>query len=223
MNNKQREQLFEDHKDLIPKMAKKFFGYRKDGVEYDDLVQEAGLGLHLATREFKPEKWVGKPFEAYAVTRIYQSMMVYFLSANKFYTPRHVVALASKIRRLNLTQFPISEISAKLETSEIAVENALIHLKGVHFVGIDEPIDNGSSPRTLADRLPDESELCAVEQANIQMFLDTLSERNKKVFILMMQENTQKDIGECIGFTRGRAGHLRQHLRGKFKEYMGAI
>lgn len=221
MDNKQREQLFEDHKHLIPKLANKYMGYGKEGVEYDDLLQESALGLHLATRDFKPEKWTGKTFESYAVTRIYQSMMEYFLASNKLYTPKHVVALASKIKKLNLTNRSVLEISRKIDSSEKEIEYALLHLKGVHFVGINETI--GSSLRTWADCLPDKSNVCVIEHTLAQMFADTLNERDKAIFMMMLQEKNEKEIGVMFGFTRGRAGHLRRRLRDKFKEYMDVV
>ena len=218
MGDKERRQLFTDHEHLIPKLAKKFRGYGKTGVEYEDLFQEAALGLHLATLDFKPEKWEGKTFESYAVTRIYQSMMGFFQLQNKLCTPRYVVVLAAKIRRENLRDHTPAEIAKILDERETSVERALIHLDGVHFVGFDEPAGDDKN-HTLSEKLEDVNNICAIEHTAFELFREGLSDREQRIFEMMLQEKQYKHIGDVMGFSRVYAGRLVNEIKDKYKKY----
>lgn len=212
------EYLFEANKDLIPKVAKKFYGYGKLGIEYEDLYQEASLALHLATVNFEEARWGGKPFRQFAVTFMYQCLMVFLSRQNTLYTPRKIVVLAGKIRREELTETPAAAIAKKFGETEWSVKQALKHLKGVYLVGIDSEITVGTKTLNYADILPDKDIMCVTEHTSLQMFRETLKGRESAVFELMIQDRSNRHIEDTLGLTRSNVNYAVKLLRQKYKK-----
>lgn len=96
---KDLEEHLDEYKRLIARMAKR---YERNRVEYDDLIQEAAIGLILAERDFNPER--SSDFHTYAITRMKGKMYEYCISNdNLIHVPTHVAKAASytnQMRRL---------------------------------------------------------------------------------------------------------------------------
>lgn len=223
MTSEEREMLFERHEFLIPKMAQKFLNYRKTGVEYDDLYQEAALGLHLAATEFDPAKWEGKSFEKFAVTRIFNSMMPWFARQNLLHSSAWTIATATKIKKCGLINEPVEVIAEKLNRATENVEAALQHLRGAYGISLDAKIDFKDGPKSIFEVIPDKNNICELEHATLQIFRGGLQGKEKAVFELLLQEKTQLEIGEIMNFSRTYAGLLSRQVRNKFLEYSRVV
>ena len=93
---KDLEENIKNYKRLIMKMARK---YVRNRVEYDDLIQEAMIGLILADRDFDETR--SNNFHTYAIYRMKGKMYEYcILNENPIYVPTHVAKAASYIKQM---------------------------------------------------------------------------------------------------------------------------
>lgn len=93
---KDLENNIEDYKRLVARMAYK---YRRNRVEYEDLMQEAMVGLILADREFDETR--SKNFHTYAIYRMKGKMYEYCIAnESPIYVPTHVAKAASYIKQM---------------------------------------------------------------------------------------------------------------------------
>lgn len=85
-----------EYKRLIGKMARK---YVRDRVEYEDLIQEAAIGLILACRQYDPSR--SDNFHRYAIYRMKGKMYEYCIgNENPIYVPTHIAKAASYIKQM---------------------------------------------------------------------------------------------------------------------------
>lgn len=85
-----------EYKRLILKMAHK---YVRNRVEYDDLVQEAMIGLIMADRDFDPSR--SNDFHTYAIYRMKGKMYEYCIgNESPIYVPTHVAKAASYVKQM---------------------------------------------------------------------------------------------------------------------------
>lgn len=85
-----------DYQRLIMKMAHK---YVRNRVEYDDLVQEAMIGLMMADRDFDPTR--SEDFHTYAIYRMKGKMYEYCIgNESPIYVPTHVAKAASYVKQM---------------------------------------------------------------------------------------------------------------------------
>jgi RNA polymerase sigma factor (sigma-70 family) len=108
------EQYLPEYTKLIYKMAHK---YVRNRVEYDDLVQEALIGLILADRDFDPTR--SEDFHTYAIFRMKGKMYEYCIgNESPIYVPTHVAKAASYVKQMYrlLEGEPLmSEMSVNIE------------------------------------------------------------------------------------------------------------
>lgn len=131
---KDLEKNIEDYKRLVARMAYK---YRRNRVEYEDLMQEAMVGLILADREFDETR--SKNFHTYAIYRMKGKMYEYCIAnESPIYIPTHVAKAASYIKQM---QRLLDKEPAALDNFDL---NAVI-LNDSH------PDEEKLPKRTLAD------------------------------------------------------------------------
>ncbi len=108
------EKHIDDYKKLILKMARK---YVRNRVEYEDLAQEAMIGLIQADRDFDPTR--SSDFHTYAVYRMKGKMYEYCISNDSpIYAPTHITKAASyvkQMRRLLENEPYVSDSDATIE------------------------------------------------------------------------------------------------------------
>ncbi len=93
---KDLETHIEEYKRLIAKMAHK---YVRNRVEYDDLTQEAMIGLILADRDFDETR--SSDFHTYAIYRMKGKMYEYCIgNESPIYVPTHVAKAASYVKQM---------------------------------------------------------------------------------------------------------------------------
>jgi RNA polymerase sigma factor (sigma-70 family) len=90
------EDHIRDYKRLILKMAHK---YKRHRVEYDDLVQEAMIGLILADRDFDETR--SRDFHTYAIYRMKGKMYEYCIAnESPIYVPTHIAKAAAYVKQM---------------------------------------------------------------------------------------------------------------------------
>nr|WP_302599868.1 sigma-70 family RNA polymerase sigma factor [uncultured Cellulosilyticum sp.] len=73
-DNKALEQLLEDNKGLIRKIAYKFYTENTASVDIDDLIQEGSIGLIMAAKKYKFELEKKAKFSTYAIYWVYKKI-----------------------------------------------------------------------------------------------------------------------------------------------------
>lgn len=73
-DNKALEQLLEDNKGLIRKIAHKFYTENTASVDIDDLIQEGSIGLIMAAKKYNFELEKKAKFSTYAIYWVYHKI-----------------------------------------------------------------------------------------------------------------------------------------------------
>jgi RNA polymerase sigma factor (sigma-70 family) len=111
---------------LIPIMAHK---YKRNRVEYDDLVQEALIGLAFAIKDFRRERAKGPPQDAFHTYAIYRmkGRMYDFCITNEtpIHVPSQVAKAASYVKQMKrlLNHVPVFSENTDLIDEIIKTEN----------------------------------------------------------------------------------------------------
>lgn len=191
--------------------------YRREGVEMDDLVQEANIGLMLAARRYDPEH--GVRFTSYAGWWIEAQL--------RRYLSRHtsVVRIGEStrqlIRRLKRAEEKLvqahaavtlemiaSEAGVDLPTAELAMGSA-----SAPPLSLDRAMGDTESEFTLQDTVADHSTDQAFGQAEVTTILlplmEKLDSRQREVIRLRYGENkTCNEIGVELGLSGSRVQQI---------------
>jgi len=115
--HKDLEKHINDYKRLILKMAHK---YVRNRVEYEDLAQEAMIGLIQADRDFDPTR--SSDFHTYAVYRMKGKMYEYCISNDSpIYAPTHITKAASYVKQMRR----LLENEPYVSNSDAAIEDII--------------------------------------------------------------------------------------------------
>jgi RNA polymerase sigma factor (sigma-70 family) len=215
-----RRQLIEANLRLAYSLAKKL---RDRGLEFDDLFQQATLGLMRAVDKF--DERLGCKFSTYAVLWIRQALYRYFADASRtIRLPSHVhattVRLKKQAQRLEqkLGREPsAAELAAESQLTLGAVQTALRGM--LPPASLDAPLA-GFEGLPLVDAIAtdQEDDFAAVADAIwiadfVQTLLDRLPPREALVLRLrngigVPKEYTLDHIGDIIGVSRERTRQL---------------
>ena len=226
-----REQLIQQYLPLIARLAR---GYRAEGLENVDLVQEGSLGLLRALARFDPAR--GVPFEAYARWWIRESLQEL---RSDFLRPlrlppkalRQLAELKSEHARVYAAEHrqpSLRELSQRTEIDEGQVE-ALVRADAAPR-SLDETVGGTEGEvGTLGDLLADplsaeayEEILDSVAGAQLRSLLGRLSEREQDVvasrFGLEGRETERlAEIGARLGVSTERVRQLEERALTKLR------
>lgn len=189
--------------------------YQQRGVDPEDLVQVAMLGLVKAVRGYQPG--LEKPFAAYAVPTINGEIKRYFRDRGWTIRPprslqelnRAVRAaepeLAQRLQRMPTTD----EVAEHLGVDAYAVTEARGAGGGYHPGSLDRPV--GVSGQLLCDVIPDPEEPFEVVDAllTLRPALEILGAREQRLLKLRFVDNlTQEQIGARIGVSQMQVSRL---------------
>lgn len=196
------EEHYEKYLRLIQKMAHK---YKRNRVEYDDLVQEALFGLVLACRDFDPKR--STDFHTYAIYRMKGKMYEYCIgNENPIYVPTHVAKAASYVKQMQrlLDREPQFLDNQALITDIIAIQ--------VH------ELEEGLNPLTLRDLRELKRKLGNIANNSNKMTYASLAKRALESLSLVVSDDIlskfpkENEIVEEIVSNRQLSEQLRESL-----------
>ena len=192
--------------------------YERRGVEWDDLVQVASLGLVKAIERFDPDR--GMAVSTYAVPTMAGEIKRYFRDRTWAVRPP---------RSLQERSLLVSQIASKLTTahgrsptplviaehaglSEEDVIEALVANRSYDATSLDTPVssDDGSAT-TIGDSIGDpDNELDRADaRVTIDSLLRVLDERSREVLRLRFDGDlTQSDIAARIGVSQMQVSRI---------------
>ena len=209
-----RNELVEAHRGLAASIAN---DYRGRGVELDDLVQIAMLGMIKAVERYDVAR--GIPFSSFASRTVNGEIKRYFRDRTWAVRPprsaqeRHLDlrrARAGLARRFGRPP-TVAELAAELEVSEDEVLDAVEAGAAYRATSLDarRPGDDDQGP--LGDRLAGgEAPSGRVEmRLLVDQLLDTLPEREAAIMRLRFYEElTQSQIAERLGISQMHVSRL---------------
>lgn len=205
-------ELVEEHLGLADALARQ---YARRGVELDDLVQVARVGLLLAAERYRPA--AGSPFPAFAVPTIRGELRRHFRDHGWMVRPpRRVQELRARVRsaRQELEQRcghapSTRELAAELAVAPAEIEECASADTSFAPLSLDAAPAGHDAP--LADRLGAEaSELDGlVDVLTLRRELRHLTPRERRVVEWRFSDGlTQSEIGERLGVSQMQVSRI---------------
>jgi RNA polymerase primary sigma factor len=179
-----RQRLVEKNLRLAVAVAKKFRG---QGLPFEDLIQEANIGLMKAVEKFDPE--MGNRFSTYATWWIRQSIQrAIGDKGREIRLPAHMNEKLRKVRKAQgeliaqLHREPTyEEIAARLGWEAGKVRSAL---ESVHDVSsLDQPLGPESGAHKLGDFVEEHEPEVLAESLQLREAMRQLPERERDVLV----------------------------------------
>jgi RNA polymerase sigma-B factor len=223
-----RNRLVEAHRGLAASIAN---DYRGRGVDLDDLVQIAMLGMLKAVERFDPER--GIPFSSYASRTVNGEIKRYFRDRTWAVRPprsaqeRHLdlrrarTALSSRLGRPPT----VDELAAELDISPDDVLDAVEAGAAYRATSLDARRAGDEDGGPLADRLPagDAPNGPVEMRLLVDQLLDQLPEREAEIMRLRFyDELTQSEIAERMGISQMHVSRLMRRCLGDLRAALDA-
>lgn len=212
-----RDAILADSRGIAVALATRF---ADRGIDRDDLIQVAELGLLLAAERFDPERDV--PFVAFAIPTVLGELRRHFRSAWSVRMPRALqeasARATSTIAQLEqeLQRTPTaSEVAAQLGWSRESVLEALNAASAFRTSSLDQTTDHGSSQHhgTPSQDRPSPRGDASYDLIDItdevSRLLPRLSERSRRIVELrFFEELTQSEIAARLGISQMHVSRL---------------
>lgn len=208
---------------LVKQVTDRVYSTIPNNVEYDEVLQNARIGLLDAIRAWKPEI---ASFRTYATLKIRSKILdglrsADWLSRDMRRSVRTVqTGIVELEKQLNRTPTD-EEVSAHLGLSIHEIQTALLNHASSHVGSLDDILPNrGSgdgSPASLGAHVTDHTDMSPhdhVERkqdaALLREAIETLPDRDRQILALYYYENlTLSNIGEILGVTESRICQVR--------------
>lgn len=210
-----RERVVIDHQGLAVSLASRFAGR---GIELDDLVQVAMLGLVLAARRYDPERGFG--FTAFAAPTITGELKRHFRDHGwAVRPPRGVQELHHRVRETttqlqqDLQREPtVDEVATAGGISTEEVRSARAAGERYRSTSLDQPVHDDAGV-SLGDALADDAEDAFERTATLislrSAMEEELDERERRIVSLRFGGDlTQRQIGECFGISQMQVSRI---------------
>jgi RNA polymerase sigma-B factor len=205
--------------------------YLGRGIERDDLVQVARLGLVKAVRRYRPA--LGQSFAGYAAPTISGEIKRHFRDTGWMVRPpRRLQELGARLRdaekeleqQLHRDPTP-GELARFLGVEEAQVRAAREASSSFHAVSLDAPVTTEHRPDLAVDS--DDDPFGAFDDAQwLSAALSELSDRERTVLRLRFVElKTQSEIAQDIGVSQMQVSRILRatlaRLRSRLQESVG--
>lgn len=209
-----RNRLVEAHRGLAASIAN---DYRDRGVDFDDLVQIAMLGVLKAVERYQPER--GIPFSSFASRTINGEIKRYFRDRTwAVRPPRSAQERHLDLRRVSaglttrLGRSPtVEEIARELDVSIDQVVETMETGAAYRATSLDAPRPGDDDGLTLGERLAsDEGTTRRAElRVLVGQLLSSLSPREAEILRLRFyEEMTQTEIAQKVGISQMHVSRL---------------
>jgi RNA polymerase sigma-B factor len=203
--------------------------YAGRGIERDDLVQVARLGLLKAVVGYRPGEGAG--FTAYARPTIAGEIKRYFRDHGWMVRPpRRLQEIHSQLRLVEpdleqqLHRAPSArEVAQALGVDRAELSEALIATGGYTALSLNAPTHPGSG-LSLGDDLPDDTDLFqAVERAAwLRPALARLTNRERRIIQLRFADgHSQEQIGRRLGVSQMQVSRLLVGILARLRDDLG--
>ncbi len=189
--------------------------YLGRGIDRDDLVQVARLGLVKAVRRFRPG--VGQSFVGFAAPTISGEIKRHFRDTGWMVRPpRRLQELGARLRdaekdlEQDLHRRPTpDELATALEVDESQVRAAREAASSFHALSLDLPASPGQTPPEVSLEEADDPFAAVDDSAWLRDALDDLTDRERVVLRLRFVELlTQSEIAERIGVSQMQVSRI---------------
>jgi RNA polymerase sigma-B factor len=189
--------------------------YAGRGIDRDDLVQVARLGLVKAVQRFRPG--LGQSFAGFAAPTIAGEIKRHFRDSGWMVRPpRPLQELGVRIREAekdleqSLHRRPTTaEVAAELGVDETRVRAAREAASSFHAVSLDQPAGPDQPWSEIAPPDPDDPFGGVDDTAWLHQALDGLRDRERLVLELRFgEELTQADIAARIGVSQMQVSRI---------------
>ncbi len=223
-----RETLVLQTKGIAIGLARRF---KDRGVELDDLVQVAQVGLLHAIDRFDPT--CGVPFIGFATPTILGELRRHFRSVWSVRMPRSLQENSQRIGpalselQQELGRTPsVAEIGARIGIAPERVLEAMEAGAAFRVRSLDAPVVGAAgTPMPMYSSVSDDSSLRAFEEvearATVERLLPLLAPRSRRIVELrFFAERSQKEIAEIVGISQM---HVSRLLRAALEEFSSII
>lgn len=211
--------LIVENTPLLKSIVKRYLGKH---VEYDDLLQIAGIGLLKAIKNFSTEFNV--KFSTYAVPMILGEIKRYMRDDGYLKVSRSVKSISSKILRYidakakeNAEEPTVAQIA---EEFGLDVSDVVFALDATKLpVSLYETASDKDGKETeLIDRLPTDDDKKMLDDVILQDMLSKLSPREKKIVVLRyFRDMTQGEIARKMGVSQVQISRMENKILQKLK------
>jgi RNA polymerase sigma-B factor len=210
-----RDMLIVCHLHLAHGLAARYSGR---GIESDDLLQVAAVGLLRAIDRFDPTR--GVPFVSFAVPTILGELRRHFRDRGWVISlPRTLQDLASLARQ---TAAELEQRDGQTPTAELVAAELEVELPDVLFAlgGARSCFRPGELPPELPPGDEDDSLDDAIEAHEL---MRTLEPRERLVvYLRFWGDLSQQEIADQIGVSQVHVSRLLRHSLGKMEKESGA-
>lgn len=218
-----KEKLLSDNLNLIKSIVRR---YLNKGVEYDDLIQLAGMGLLKAINGF--DKSYGVRFSTYAVPMIAGEIKRFMRDDGSIKVSRSLKAAAKRINEYveeyaaeHGVQPTVRQISQKfsIPPSEVVFTMGSSRMPLSLFAQSDYKDEKS---QFLIDKLSvgDDSE-SLIENLELRTAISELPEREKKVIMLRyFRDMTQSEVAAYLGVSQVQVSRIESRILNSFKKQL---
>ncbi|MEG2086248.1 MAG: SigB/SigF/SigG family RNA polymerase sigma factor [Clostridia bacterium] len=220
-DNNAKSRLLEENKPLIKSIIRRYAG---KGVEYDDLMQIASVGLLKAIANFSVEYNVR--FSTYAVPMILGEVKRFMRDDGYLKVSRSTKTLSSKIYRYieqlkaeGKTEPSVNELAEFFETDSSEIVFAMDAQRAP--ISLYEKTDDGDEQGLcLIDKLSDgNKEDVIIDTYILKTVIEKLNSREKKIILLRYYRDlTQCEIAKQLGVSQVQISRLENKIMEKIRK-----
>jgi len=205
---------------LVISTARRFaWAVGKCGIDMDDLISEAWVGLLKAFERFDPSRFTAvKQFSTYAVP-LMQYQILGFLRdrAVSIKAPASIYQIAGRILKGGLTEATDEQTAQQLGCTAEAIRKAKRYLHDEQAIYLDKPLpDREGEERSGYDLLPSDQDMSVV---HVQEFVSSLDGDERKLLECQVQGMALVDIATKLNIHIDEALERLQSIRERCKSY----